>query len=413
MELYSIIAGIITFAMVIHIINDKFFKLQTTIATTIGALIVSIILIITHVFGWLDWDTTLKATIRSVDFQDLLLNGMLGFLLFAGALTVDFKLLMKYKWEVLVLAFFGTAASTFLVGTGIFYLLHFVGHPLNYIYCLLFGALISPTDPIAVLATIKNVKAPESLNIKVAGESLFNDGIGLVIFVTLFSVAFSGGHPTVSSVSFLFLKEAIGGVVYGLILGCVAFQIIKRIHDPKLEILITVCIASAGYIFAQRHGISGPLAMVVAGLITGNHTRQHMLKKGEPHLTLFWELVEEVLNAVLFLLIGLEFLVLTIHLNTLIAGFITIPLVLLVRFITVAIPMSLFKLKKKYVPYVITVLTWGGLRGGLALAMALSLPHGHFRNEILLLTYVVVAFSIIVQGLTSKKLVKLSQGKDA
>lgn len=410
MELYALFCFIVLFAVVIHYLNERFLKIQDTIAITLGAVVVSVVFLILHRYDHFDAQNHIAQLLMSLDFKDLLLNGMLGFLLFGGALTVDLKALLKFKWEIGTLSTLSTIASTLLVGYALFYCLPLIGLSLPLLPCLLFGALISPTDPIAVLATLKEIKAPEDLSIKVAGESLFNDGVGLVIFVTLYSLTFSGKTPTIDGTIMLFLREAIGGIVYGLLLGFLAYWIIKPIRDAKLEILITLCMASAGYVFAQHVGISGPLAMVVAGLIVGNIVRHKVLSEdGQSHLDTVWEVIDELLNAVLFLLIGLELIVLHIQEGYILAGICAIPLVLIIRFITVAFPMSCFKIHRHYVPHVINILTWGGLRGGLALAMALSLPSGKTRDLILVLTYAVVLFAIVVQGLSSKSLVRLSK----
>ena len=404
--MFELAYGVILFAVIIHYLNERFLRIQSTIAITLGAVLIALLLMLSHRLGLTNLQPEMQLFVAKIDFRSLLLNGMLGFLLFAGALTVDLKSLWQAKWEVGVLALFGTVVSTFLVATGVYYLLELLGIRANYLTCLLFGAIISPTDPVAVLATLKSVKAPNSLAVKIAGESLFNDGVALVIFATLYQVAFHGVHPTFSAVSFLFLKSAIGGLLYGFILGVVAFYLIRPLKDIKTEILITLCLASAGYTFAQHIGISGPLAMVVAGLIVGQQVR----RRGRLQIGNFWELVEEILNAVLFLLIGLELLLLKANWWFVLAGIIVIPLVLFVRFVSVGVPMAWFKRKRHYVPFITTILTWGGLRGGLALAMALALPDNFpARDLVLVLTYSVVLFSIIVQGLTAKKVVRLAR----
>jgi len=407
MSLYALFSLLVLFAVIIYYINMRFFRIQPTIAITLGALVFSAILVLVDHWLHTGYVMLIDHWLLQIDFRSWLLNGALGLFLFAGALTVNLRVLLKHRWEVGTLALFGTAASTFLVGTGLFYLLAWLGLDMPYLYCLLFGAIISPTDPIAVLATVKQMRASEDLTTKIAGESLFNDGVGLVIFVTLLSMIMFHGHPTWQSVSLLFIREAVGGILFGLVLGYVGYWLIKPIPDAKLEILLTLCIASTGYVFAQWIGISGPLAMVVSGLIIGNVVRQHaMTEHGQQHLDTFWEVVDELLNALLFLLIGMEVLMLHGNVWLIVAGLIAIPMVLAIRFLTVAVPMSLFRRYRQYVPFVITILTWGGLRGGLALAMALSVPQGPYRDPILLLTYMVVIFSIVVQGLTAKSLVK-------
>ena len=406
---YTLFSIIICFAVLIRYLNYKYINIQPTIAITIGSFTLSLLLMLLHHFHLINI-MRFTQTVSSIDFQALLLNGMLGLFLFAGALSIDLKALKKYQWEIASLAFFGVIASTFLIASGLYLLLHALNVNLNFIYCLVFGAIISPTDPIAVLGTMKEVKASKELTTKIAGESLFNDGVGLVLFVTLYQVAFSSTAFSLMDTFLLFFQEAIGGIVYGLAIGAIAYYLIKNVQNAKLEILITVCIATAGYIFAQNLHISGPLAMVVSGLIVGNTIREHgFTDKGKQHLDIFWELIDELLNAILFLLIGFEVLILKLNLTMLIGAISCIVIVLFARLIIVALPMNYFKQRNTYSPYVITILTWGGLRGGLAIAMALSLPSGDIRDTLLTSTYGVALFSIIVQGLTIKPLVNLSK----
>ena len=412
MTVYTLGAIIITLAVFISYINHRFIKMQPTIAIMGGALLISLALIILGQFGFTRIEHHVMQVLSKIDFHSLLIDGMLSFLLFAGALTVDISHLKNQKWEVGVLASMSTIASAILVGTLSYYLLQLFGFHLSFIYCMLFGALISPTDPIAVLATFRQVGAPHALDVTVSGESLFNDGVGIVIFLTIYQLAFHGGGAPITweSVSLLFLQQAIGGMLYGLLIGFLAYYLIKPIDDHRIVILITLLIVTGGYALAQALDISGPLAMVVAGIIIGNRGRTIcMNEKTRESLDNFWELIDEVLNAVLFLLIGLELLVIHFHLNYLLAALSTIPLVLLVRWLTVAFPMSIFKLKRKYTPKFTTILVWGGLRGGLAVALALALPPSKERELILAMTYAVVAFAILVQGSTVKSLVKIAK----
>ena len=294
-----------------------------------------------------------------------------------------------------------------LVGTLVYYLLSLLGVHLQYIYCLLFGALISPTDPIAVLALFKSLKAPKESSILLEGESLFNDGVGIVIFLTIYQVAFHGVPPTFSSVSLLFLKQAIGGIAYGYILGWITVRLLKPIHDSHMPVLLTLALVTGGYAFAEFLDVSGPLAMVVAGIVIGHLGRSSFLSDNQNnYLEQFWSILDEVLNAILFLMIGFELLLVKISGIELIAGIAVIPLVLLVRFITVAIPMGVMKQKKIAYWPMVSLLTWGGLRGGLAVALALSLPAGDYRSIILTMTYCIVVFAIIVQGMTVKPFIR-------
>ncbi len=410
MHYYTLISSILLFAVIIHYINQRFFAVQTTIAITIGALLAALVFFMLQYLDIFQSTQWAQSVIGDIDFKQMLLNGMLGFLLFAGSLTVDVSRLKKYAWEIGTLSLLGTVVSAILVSLFIKGMLSLIGLDLPYVLCLLFGALISPTDPIAVLATLKEVKAPKDLEVKIAGESLFNDGIGLVLFVTFYHLAFSDHAVTALGTLWIFIREALGGLVYGAILGCAAYWLIKPLKDAKLEILITVCIASVGYVFAQHMAISGPLAMVVAGLITGSVIREKGLTEhGRLSLDVFWELIEEVLNAALFLLIGLELISMHFAPTDFLAGVLAIGLVLMARFLSVLGPVHYFKRHYAQLPFTVSILTWGGLRGGLALAMALSLPNIPARDLILVLTYSVVVFSIVVQGLTAKPLVKLSR----
>lgn len=410
MDFYTSASLIVTAAILIAFINHRFIKLQTTIAIMVSTLLIALILVILDkFFGLPRFEQQILTTLDNINFEKLLINGMLSFLLFAGALTIDIHSLRSQKWEIFTLASFGTILSAFLVGIGCFYLLPFIGIHLKLIYCLLFGALISPTDPIAVLALFKKLQAPKELGTIVAGESLFNDGVGIVMFISLYHIAFSHEPISSNSVILLFLQQALGGTLYGFLLGFIGSWLIKNADEHKIEILITIGLVTGGYSLAQALHISGPLAMVVAGIIIGTYARHHgMSAHTQVILDEFWEIIDELLNCVLFLLIGFELLPIAHGNRYLFAGLFAIPLVLLVRLIIVILPMSLFKLKNQYPPHLIKILVWGGLRGGLAVALALSLPSGDYRQIILAMTYAVVAFSIIVQGLTIQPLVKFS-----
>lgn len=410
MSIYTIASIILTIAVFATYINERFIKMPTTIAIMTSSITLSLLLIVIGRYHHFGLEKIITQQISHLDFHALLIDGMLSFLLFAGSLHVDISTLKQHKWEVGVLAMLGTVASTFLVGTLIYYVLPLISIQLDYIYCLLFGALISPTDPIAVLATFKELKAPKQLDVKVAGESLFNDGVGIVMFLSLYQLAFSEKPLTWQDVSLLFMQQAIGGLVYGLTCGFIITKLIKSIDNYKVEILLTLVVTSGAYILANALGVSGPLAMVAAGIYIGNSGRNTaMSEKSRNNLDTFWELIDEILNAMLFLLIGFELLILETRMSDIIAALIAIPLVLFVRYITVAIPMALFKIRRKYVPYTITILVWGGLRGGLAVALALALPQSTHRELILLMTYAVVMFSILVQGMTIKSFVEKSR----
>ncbi len=409
MSAYTLASIILTLAVGIAYINHRYIKMQSTIAIMAGSLLISLILIILQHSGFPSIADRSKNLLIAINFHNILINGMLSFLLFAGALSIDFSNLKSRQWEIGILASLSTIASVLLIATSIYYLLPLLGITLPYLYCLLFGALISPTDPIAVLATFKQIGAPKNLEVCVAGESLFNDGVGIVIFLTIYQLTFQGTSITFQKVSLLFLEQAVGGIVYGALLGTIAHRLIKNIKEAKMMILITLATVTGGYTLALALHISGPLAMVVAGILIGNKVRSNLTQQ-EPNksLSIFWEIIDELLNAMLFLLIGFELLNINIDRIQFAAIVLTIPLVLLIRLITVAIPMKLIQIRKVHEPYTISMLVWGGLRGGLAVALALALPQTPYRELILQITYGVVVFAIIVQGLTIKSLAKLT-----
>lgn len=404
MNAYTMIAIIITLAVLIGYLNHRFIKLQMTIAIMAAAMILSLILLILQQTGASDMTPYIEHMVEKLNFRDLLLDGMLSFLLFAGAFTVDFDILRQQRWPIAILATFSTIASTLIIGYLAYVLLPLLGLQLPLLYCFLFGALISPTDPIAVLATFKEVGAPKPLEVCVAGESLFNDGVGIVMFTTLYQLTFAHAQITVGSVSLLFLKQAVGGIAYGLLLAWVVSHLLFKTPGRKMAMLLTLAVVTGGYQLALQIDISGALAMVVAGIYLGHQARKGRFGSTTYEaMDVFWELIDEILNAILFLLIGLELLTLSLHGMQLLAALLAIPAVLLIRLVTVAIPMNLLKTDR--LPYSIRILTWGGLRGGLAVALALSLPDNSHRALILSLTYAIVAFAVIVQGLSIKPLV--------
>ena len=396
--------------------NQYLLRLQTTIAITTGSVAMSLLLIALIKFGGNDLATSISDAFEGLNFNLLLLKGMLGFLLFAGALEIDLHLLRQQRWEITIMALFSTLLSTVLIGYASFLVLGLLGWDLPLIYCMLFGALISPTDPIAVLAIIKKMHAPEKISVQVEGESLFNDGVGLVVFTTIFALAFSGAEPTFSGVAELFLVDAVGGIVFGAVLAFLAHWCICRSNDSSIELLITLCIPSAGYALANVIDVSGPLAMVVSGIVIGNITRTvGFSEHSQFTLSHFWHTVDAFLNALLFLLIGLMLVILPVSWTEIGLGLVMIPLVLLARFASVALPYIGFKRFRSYDAHAIKILTWGGLRGGLALAMAASTPKDvlyingvDYHTLLLMMTYVVVIFSIVVQGSTIAPLIKRS-----
>ena len=410
MNITDILAILISLAALFSYINHRFVKLPASIGLLLIALLMSLVIIGLGQLG-LGIEDDVKQLLKQIDFNQALMQGMLSALLFAGALHVHLDELAEQKWVVAILASVGVITSTFLIGYASYGIFSFLALDIPLIYCLLFGALISPTDPIAVIGILKTVGAPKSLETKIAGESLFNDGVAVVVFLALLGIAGAGhgGHDevTMSSVALLFMQEAIGGAIFGFMLGFIVYKMLGSIDNYQVEVLLTLALVLGGYSLATALHISGPIAIVIAGLLIGNKGRQFaMSEKTRLHLDNFWELIDEILNAILFVLIGLEVLVLTFEVQYLWAGLIMIPVSLLARFTAVGIPVSIMKLKRSFSPKIIRVLTWGGLRGGISLALVLSLPEGQIREALLVITYIVVVFSILVQGLTVGKLVK-------
>ncbi|ODZ38257.1 sodium:proton antiporter [Vibrio parahaemolyticus] len=396
--------------------------MQTTIAITAGSMVLSLLILIAGQNNWFHLTEIATETVTRINFEDFLLKGILGFLLFAGGLGIKLPNLKDQKWEITVLALGATLFSTFFIGFVLYGLCMLIGIQFDLVYCLLFGALISPTDPIAVLAIVKKLDAPKRISTQIEGESLFNDGFGLVIFVTLFTIAFGSEAPTVGSVTLLFIQEAIGGIVYGFLLGLVFHYLISATDDHSMELLLTIGVPTAGYAFAEYIHVSGPLAMVVSGIMIGNWTRFiGFSKESEDHLDHFWELVDEFLNGVLFLLIGMSMLLFKFHEEDWIMMAIAVPLVLASRYLSVFISYIGFKRYRKYNPWSVKILTWGGLRGGLALAMALSIPSGIWvvqdklidvKEIILVMTYSVVVFSILIQGSTITPMIEKAKAEE-
>ncbi|GAB5525673.1 MAG: sodium:proton antiporter [Roseivirga sp.] len=401
----TIVVGIAAF---FSYINHKFLRLPTTIGLMIMALGLAGIMIL---IGEVNRDFMMQTceVVHVIDFRLLLMDVMLSFLLFAGALHVNAKSLKKERLSVLLFATMGVLVSTFIVGFLSQWVVGLVGFDVPLTYCLLFGALISPTDPIAVLAILKSANVSSSLETKISGESLFNDGVGVVVFLSILLVHENGvANFEVSETLKLFGEEAIGGIIYGAVLGYAGYRILKSIEDaPKIEVLITIAITMGGYGLASLIHVSGPLAMVVAGLIIGNKLiLPKTAGKSAMEVSEFWEMLDEILNAVLFVLIGLEIISLPNNGSYIIAGLLMIPAVLIARFVSVAIPIGLMKKGETPSSKTIGILTWGGLRGGISIALALSLPQSEFRDLIVLITYCVVVFSIIFQGLSISALVK-------
>ncbi|MBM3979492.1 MAG: sodium:proton antiporter [Planctomycetes bacterium] len=351
--------------------------------------------------------------VRRIDLNEAFLQGMLGFLLFAGALHIRLDELASRKWTILTLATVGVVVSTVAVGLMAWGLLHAVGIPARLVYCLMFGALISPTDPIAVMAILKSAGVPKDTEIKIAGESLFNDGVAVVAFLGLFEIATGtvGFDPV--HLTKLFLWEAVGGALVGFALGWITYRMLRSVDHYQVEVLLSLALVAGGYALVNRLHMSGPIAMVIAGLLIGNLGRAYAMSQTTiEHVDTFWELLDEILNAVLFVLIGVEVLALAFTGKLLLIGLAAVPVVLLARLVSVAPPIALLRKRGRFPRYTIRVLTWGGLRGGISVALALSIPRAvkgepvAERDALLAMTYVVVVFSVLVQGLTLGPLVK-------
>jgi CPA1 family monovalent cation:H+ antiporter len=406
MSLFAVFAILITITALLSYVNERALRLPPTIGVMVAALSGSLLLVLAGRWG-LGVDRWAEALLEQIDFSRLLMDGMLSFLLFAGALHVDLGDLVERKWSILSLATVGVVLSTFLVGTGVYYLLPWLGLELPYVYALLFGALISPTDPIAVLGILRSANAPPRLEATIIGESLFNDGVGVVVFSMILGLVAGEHGMSATDAGGLFLEEAVGGIAFGLALGYVAYVLLKSVDQHVVELLITLALVSGGYVLAGALHTSGPIAMVVAGLFIGNHGRIFGMSDGSrQYQDVFWKLIDEILNAVLFVMIGLEVLVLSWQPGWLLAGVIAIPLLLGVRFVCVGLPISFLRVFREFDPATVRLMTWGGIRGGISIALALSLPPSAHRELILVITYTVVVFSILVQGLTLGRAVR-------
>jgi CPA1 family monovalent cation:H+ antiporter len=391
--------------------NLRWFRLPHTIGLLMIGLGSSLVLLVLHaLLPDLGITSSLQSAIRQIDFYDTIMNGMLAFLLFAGALHIDFAKLADQKWAIGFLATVGVLVSTAFVGMAIWFVSRLLDNEVPLVWALVFGALISPTDPVAVLSLLKTVNVPEALKIRIAGESLFNDGVAVVAFSVLVGIAVgtTSDHMDVTfrGVAELFLYEGFGGVFFGAITGYAAFRAMAAIDDHVVEILISIALATLTYAVSLRLHVSGPIAVVVAGLIIGNQGKMHaMSAKVREHIFSFWEVIDELMNSVLFLLIGLEVLVLAFDLTHFWLALAAIPIVLGGRFVSVLSPLLLKPIRATFGPGSVAVMTWGGLRGGVSVALALSLPDGPYKDELLAATYAVVIFTIVVQGLTVKRVI--------
>jgi CPA1 family monovalent cation:H+ antiporter len=417
LSLFEIAALLLALSAFFGWLNNVFIRLPHTIGMLVMSLFASLVLLTAeHFFPWLGITDTFQDAISQIDFYETVMEGMLAFLLFAGALHVNFNALRDQRWPITMMATFGVVLSTFIVGTGFWLIADFFGVAIPYAWALVFGALISPTDPVAVLGLLKSVNIPASLEAKIAGESLFNDGVGVVVFSIVVAIAVGSGAASegvdVAEVAELFVVEALGGALLGLVTGWIAYRIMATLDEYTLEILISLGIVAATYAIALRLHLSGPIAVVITGLLLGNRGREvGMSEMTAEHLFSFWHLIDEILNSVLFLLIGLEVLILTFDPDHTWLVLLSIPLVLLARFLAVSVPIVSLSRFLDFTPGSIPVLTWGGLRGGISVALVLSLPESEFKPLILTATYAVVLFSVIIQGMTVKSVINRTVDK--
>ena len=412
MNVFEIGAILIGLSALFGYINHRFIRLPHTIGLVMIALAASLAIIAIEA---LSPDTRIAHLVTDmldqIDFHEAVMNGMLSFLLFAGALHVDFSVFKSRSLAIGMMATVGILISTFVIGGAAWWLLNAFGIDMPFIWALVFGALISPTDPVAVLGLFKTVDVPKSLEAKMAGESLFNDGVGVVVFAVVVAIAAGGGDHgqsmTVSTVMQLFFIEAGGGAVLGLLAGYIGYRALYQIDEHNLEVLITLAIVMVTYVIALHLHMSGPIAMVVAGLFLGNRGMKYAFSENtKDYIQKFWSLLDEILNSVLFLLIGLEVLIVVQRADDIGVALLLIPVTIAARWIAVSVPIAILSRWRTFTKGAIPILTWGGLRGGIAVALALSLPNNEYKPTILTITYAVVLFSIIVQGLTIKALVE-------
>lgn len=405
MELYYSFSALIVLASIFAYLNYRFLKLPSTIGIMVIAIVVSIFLVM---FGEAVLPRTfghLNKLMNGIDFTEVLMGAMLNFLLFAGGIHININDLKEQFRPVLIFSTAGVVISTFVVGFGMFYLLPFLGIQLPFIFCLLFGALISPTDPVAVLSILKQANVSKSLETKVAGESLFNDGMAVVVFTVVMQLAIGKEVDLgVESIGLLLLKEAGGGILLGVLLGWITSRLMREVDDYIISVLVTLSVVMGGYLVARQMHISGPLTMVAAGLFMGNFNVSFKMKSiTQDYLIKFWELIDEILNAVLFLFIGFELLMIKDLKHFMVPGLLAIAVVLIARFISIWVPTKFMSLRTRFSPQTVKVLVWGGIRGGVSIALAMSIPKSEYSEIILSITYCVVVFSIIVQGLTIAK----------
>jgi CPA1 family monovalent cation:H+ antiporter len=414
MSLFQLLSLLVTLVAIFGYLNCKFLRLPDTVGIMAIAMLGSIGAVVAGVFDP-DIGRWAHRTISGIDFTQLIFHGLLGPLLFAGSLHVNFSALAREKWAIVLLASLGVVISTAVVGVCFHYGLAAVGIVLPMAWCLVFGALISPTDPLAVLGILRQARVPEALQTKITGESLFNDGVGVLIFVTLLGLATGTRELDAGSITLTLLREALGGILFGVVVGYLAFLVLRSIDSYAVEIMITLALATGGYALAELVHVSAPIAVVVTGLVIGNHGRQlAMSEETRERLFSFWELADDLLNLLLFGLVGLELVaVAQSELQFIEAALLAVPIVLLARTVSVAIPISALGMIRRFERNTIRILTWGGLRGAISIALALSLPHGENRDIIVAATYFVAVFSILVQAISLQPLIRRWMGNAA
>ena len=412
MSIFSIGAILVGLSALFGFINHRFLHLPHTIGLVVIALLASLSIIgLNLIVPSAQIGQRVTDVLRQIDFNETLMHGMLSFLMFAGALHADFSAIKTSRLTIGVMAVFGTLISTFVIGASMWFLLGFFEFKLPFVWALVFGALISPTDPVAVLSLFKTVEVPDTLQAKMTGESLFNDGVGVVLFTVVLAIALAdeghGGNIGPTEVIKLFFTEVAGGALLGLVAGYIGYRAMYGINESSLEVLITLALVMVTYSLALSLHMSGPIAMVVAGLFIGNSgVKYAMSEKTRDYVLTFWTLIDEILNSVLFLLIGFEVLVVAESIENLWFALLAIPVTLFARTFSVTIPIAILSHWETFTKGAVPILIWGGLRGGIAVALALSLPDIKYKFAILTITYGVVLFSIIVQGLTVKPLIK-------
>ncbi len=411
MNLFVLFSVLVSLAAVFSYINIRWLRFPSGIALMLMGALISIGLVIAGLFSPA-FTIYIQEQLSAIDFSEFILGILLSFLLFAGSLHVSYDQLKSSALSIISFSTLGVVISSFLVGAGTYYLFLLFGQSVPFLYCLLFGALISPTDPIAVLGILKKAGISKSVEIKITGESLFNDGVGVVVFATIQQIIVQGSeHASAGSVTILFAREALGGIAAGLVIGYLGYKLMKSIDHFQTEILISLAMVMGGYSLCHYLHVSGPLAMVVAGIFTGyKGLTQAMSDTTRDYLEKFWEVTDEILNSVLFMLIGLELVVVSFKPENTLIGLIIAVCLVAFRYLSLWIPAVLFRFKGKLEKNTLTIMAWGGLRGGISIALALSMPAGEYKDAFVMITYVVVLFSILVQGMTMEKIVRRLKG---